>query len=194
MALDRLLSVLTLEADAEVTAVLAEARAEAATLRTRTEAEVEARRTADTRRWEEEREQALALTLVDARRRARDAELVARDHLLVRVLGRAAARLPAALARPEFQAGLPGLLGEALEALGDRPAILRAPPVLVEQLAALTRGRAQLELRADPAVGSGFVLASTDGALVIDATLEQRLAQLAPRLRQDILARLKGTP
>ncbi len=194
MALERLLSVLTLEADTEVAAVLDQARAEAAPLRERTEAEVDAGRTADARSWEAEREQALALTLVDARRRARDAELVARDHLLARVLDRARARLPAALARPEFRAGLPRLLEEALEALGDRPAILRAPPALLGVLEPLARARPRLELQADPAAGSGFVLTSADGSLRIDATLEHRLAQLAPRLRQDILARLKGTP
>lgn len=194
MALDRLLSVLTLEADTEVAAVLDQARAEAATLRERTEAELDARRDADARRWEAERETALALTLVDARRQGRDAELVARDHLLARVLDRARSRLPAALTRAEFQADLPRLLAEALEALGDRPAILTSPPALLPLLEPPIRSRPQLELRADPAAGSGFVLTSADGALRIDATLEHRLAQLAPRLRQDILARLKGTP
>lgn len=194
MALQRLLAVLTQEADTEASALLEGARAEVAARHARTEAGLAARREEVTRAWELERERALTFSLAVARQQARETELLARDRLLERVLSLARERLPAALTRPEFLDPFPALVTEALACLGRRPGELRAAPSLVPLLQGLTAGQEALDLRADPTVGTGFRLASRDGTLEIDATLEGRLRQLAPRLRQEILARLERTP
>lgn len=194
MALDQLLSVLLREAETEATTVQAAAQAEAQALRDRAAADLAARRAEDSRAWESERQHAMAVTLASARRAAREEELLARDRLLARVLARARRLLPGALTRSDFGAALPVQLAEALECLGSRSGTIRCSPQLGERIHELCRQTPGLELAFDPGIGSGFVLHSGDGALVIDATLEQQLTQLGPRLRQEILARLEGKP
>jgi vacuolar-type H+-ATPase subunit E/Vma4 len=48
-----------------------------------------------------------------------------------------------------------------------------------------------VQLAVDPAVGSGFKVASADGTLEIDATLEDRLARHQDRIRQEVMAALE---
>jgi vacuolar-type H+-ATPase subunit E/Vma4 len=194
MALDQLLTVLTREAETEAAAVLEAARAEAQAIRDRAAGEVARRKEEEERAWEGERQHAMAITLASSRQRAREAELLARDRLLARVLERARQQLPKAVTRDEFQASLPELLAQALECLGDRPGAIGCSPPLVQTIERLTADRPSIELRPDPGIGTGFRLTSSDGALLIDATLEQQLDQMAPRLRQEILARLEGAP
>jgi vacuolar-type H+-ATPase subunit E/Vma4 len=194
MALDQLLTVLRLEAEAESAAALAAARAEAQIIRDRAAAEIARRQDGESSRWEAERQHAMAVTLAGARRAAREQELLARDRLLDRVLTRARRQLPAALTRAEFRESLPALLAQAQECLGDRTGEIRYSPPLGDEMVRLTGDRKEIELRADPAIGTGFRLVSSDGSLAIDATLEQRADQLGPRLRQEILARLEGVP
>ena len=194
MALDQLLTVLRLEADAESVKVLDAARAEAQSVRDRATAEVARRREDEASRWEAQRQHAMAVTLAEARQAARRGELLARDRFLERVLAQARERLPAALTRPEFRDSLPVQLAQALECLGGRDGEIRYSPPLGDEIARLTGDRNGITLRPDPEIGTGFRLVSTDRSLTIDATLEQRADQLGPRLRQEILARLEGAP
>ncbi|HSB53272.1 MAG TPA: V-type ATP synthase subunit E family protein [Gemmatimonadales bacterium] len=194
MALDQLLTVLSREAEAEAASVLEASRAEAQAIRDRAAAALAHRKEEEERAWEVERQHAMAITLASSRQRAREAELLARDRMLTRVLTRARQQLPRVEDRDEFRATLPVLLAHSLECLGDRPGAIRCSPALVAEVQRSIADRPAIELRPDPAIGTGFRLTSSDGALLIDATLEQQIDQLAPRLRQEILARLEGAP
>lgn len=192
MALDQLLTVLRQEADTESASVLDQARVSAQAIREAGAAERADRQAAEDRRWDAERQQALALALAGAAMRAREAELLARDRLLARVLARARQLLPSLLGRPEYRAAIPALLAQGLECLGTRAGAVHASAALVPELEPLTAGRGALTLEADPSVGTGFQLRSADGGLTIDATLEHRLEQVAPRIRQELLTRLEA--
>lgn len=194
MALDQLLATLTREAEAEADAIVAAAHAEAGALRERNAAELTQRRQQQERALEAERRTAIESALVTARRAARREELLARERMLARVLGLAAERFPEAVQNPDYRSSLPVLLAQALECLAGRPGGIRCHPGLVDELGRLLKERPGVQLTADATCGTGFRLTSDDGALAIDATLEDRVQRLDRRLRQEILARLGREP
>lgn len=194
MALDQLLATLTREAEAEAEAIVAAAHAEAGALRERNAAELTQRRQQHERELEAERRTAIESALVTARRAARREELQARERMLARVLDLAAQRFPEAIGNPDYRSALPGLLAKALECLAGRPGTIRCHPGLVEELSQLLQARSGVRLTADTACGTGFRLTSDDGALAIDATLEDRVERIDRRLRQEILSRLGREP
>lgn len=194
MALDQLLATLTREAEAEAEAIVAAAHAEAGALRERNAAELTQRRQQHERALEAERRTAIESVLVTARRAARREELQARERMLVRVLNLAAQQFPEAVRNPDFRAAQPAFLAKALECLAGRPGTIRCHPGLMDEISRLLKTRPGVQLTADAACGSGFRLTSDDGALAIDATLEDRVERLDRRLRQEILARLGREP
>jgi V/A-type H+-transporting ATPase subunit E len=109
------------------------------------------------------------------RQARRGAELQRRQALLSQVRDTALARLPEVLGRPAYQAALARDLAEALSFLGERAAVAHTPPALQRTLKSLVAGRAELEVRPDPARTTGPVLITVDGALTIDLTLATRL-------------------
>jgi vacuolar-type H+-ATPase subunit E/Vma4 len=193
MALENLIRSLRQDAEREVAAVQAAAEAEAETIRSEAAADLAARRGALLAERETERQAGVELALVSARRQARGGVLAARGRLLERVLAEARRRFPEALPGSQFHALLPGWLEQALTCLAGRPGTLRAHPALGSAIRQLVAGRTDISVVEDPAVGAGFRLVSDDGALEIAATLEDRLARLDPRLRQEVLAAL-GPP
>jgi vacuolar-type H+-ATPase subunit E/Vma4 len=194
MALDTLLAVLLSEAEAEAEAILAAARAEAESIRSHGEAEVVERQRRLELELESERRTAVELALAAARRDARREELLARERMIERVLAAARARFPAALRTVAFRSGLPAQVRQGLECLAGRPATLRCHPDLTLDIAPLVADQAGIQLTPDPATGSGFRLRSEDGALEINATLEDRLQRLDRRVRQEVLSRLEREP
>jgi vacuolar-type H+-ATPase subunit E/Vma4 len=130
--------------------------------------------------------------LARARREARRETLESRRRVLERVFAAARAGLPAAVERPDYRAGVTRELELALRCLGDRPATLRCHPALRAQVEPLVRSRSGIAVVADPGAGSGFRIVASDGSLDVDATLEDRLARLAPRLEVEIAAQLDG--
>jgi len=194
MALEQLVQVLRQGAEAEAAAILANARTEADAIRSRTEAELAERRDAVLATREAERRAALELALADARRAARREVLEARQRLLDLVFAAAQARFPAALEAGEYRAALPAQVTEAVTCLADRKGTMRCHPALHQDLKRLVAGRSGLRLVADQAVGAGFKLASEDGAVEIDATLEDRLTRLASRIAVEVATRLEAAP
>lgn len=176
MAFDDLLRSLTLRTEAEVDALLATARERGAALRRASDLRCAERSAAvltdRARIVNRETERALA----DAARTDRAGELTAQTRARDRILAAARARLPAAAAGPRYVASLPGRLAEALAALGDAPARLRALPALVPTLTRLLAVHPLLHVVPDATVGPGFAIESDDGRVVIDDLLEHRLA------------------
>ena len=194
MALEHLVTTLRREAEAERDAILAAARAEAEAIRARSVAELADRRGAVLAARESDRRAAIEFALMAARRDARREVLEARRRLLERVFAATRARFPKALASAEYRAVLPALVNEALRCLGDREGTLRFHPAIRETLEAATAKRAGLRLLAEPGIGSGFKLLSSDGAVEIDGTLEDRLNHLATRIALDVFAEFEARP
>ena len=193
MALDELLRTLRQEAEAEVAAIRAAAQTEADAIRARNAIDLGRRRDALAAERERERRSAVELALSAARREARRAVLEARERLLVRVFASAHGRFAGALGTDAYRAGLPALLEEGLAALGDRRGTLTAHPLALGALAPMVDA-ARLTAVADPATGAGFRITSADGAVEINATLEDRLTRLEQRLRQEVIAALEPSP
>lgn len=194
MALDHLIQVLQREAEAEIAAIELAARTEAETIRARTETDLTAQREKVLAERDERRRVIVEQALAAARRGARRSVLEARERLLGRVLAAARERFPAMLEAAEYRAGLPPQVVESLECLGDRAGTLRCHPGLQQELERLVGARPGVSIVPDPAIGSGFKLVSDDGAMMIDATLEDRLTRLEIRIRQTVAAELGSAP
>jgi vacuolar-type H+-ATPase subunit E/Vma4 len=194
MALEDLIQALRREADEEVAAILAAARTEVNAIHGQSEADLAARRGALQAKQDAERRSAVELALAVARRDARREVLEARARLLDRVFSAARTRFTGALVVAEYRAALPAQLADALGCLGDRPGTVRCHPDLLQELRRLVGNRTGIRVLPDPAVGSGFKVASEDGGVVIDGTLEDRLARLETRIKQEVLAQLETRP
>jgi vacuolar-type H+-ATPase subunit E/Vma4 len=194
MALDQLIQVLRLEAEAEIAAIEQAARTETETIRTRTDTDLAAHRDKVLAERDAQRRVIVEQALAVARRDARRSVLQARERLLGRVFAAARGRFPQVLVVTDFRATLPPQLAEALECLADRQGTLRCHPELRQELERLVGTRPGVRIVPDPAIGSGFKLVSDDGKMEIDATLEDRLARLEKHVRQDVLAELGSDP
>src|SRR5581483_228283 len=117
--------------------------------------------------------------------------LEARHRLLGRVLAAARARLPEAMATPEYRAALPAALGAALACAGDAAVVVRCPPALAAAVRDALPRASGAAVEADSGVRAGFTLATADGVLTVDDTLDGRLERLWPRLAPGVLARVE---
>lgn len=188
MALDHLLAVLQTEAETEAEEILASARQRAEELRARVAAELAQRRARDQQLLEAQQASELALLLVSAHRTARRMELESRERMLARVLDQAQRRLGTLLERPDCHQSIAGQVRQSLDCLALRSATIRVHPRLVETVTGAVEGRSGVTVIADGATGTGFRLTSDDGTLVIDGTLEDRMARMKRHLDQVILA------
>jgi vacuolar-type H+-ATPase subunit E/Vma4 len=191
VALEHLLASLEREAVAQAESLVADARARAATATAAAEARVAGRRREllDER---ERRQRATAETaLVAARRAARGRALEARARLLERVFAVASARLPSVIGEDAFRAVLPARLAAARACLGGAPAVLRCAPSLATELRRRAKGDG-VAVEPDAAVATGFLVATRDGAVEVDETLQHALERRRPRLALDVVRALDG--
>ncbi len=193
MGLEHLLEALERDANAQIEQLLAQARAEADRLTTAATAAVERRRQKAHEARERSRLQQVEHAVTLARRGARRSVLESRERLLERLFTAARVELPAAAAGPAYRATLPAALSGALAAVGNEPAVIRCPEALARDLERL-RPDDRASVVVDPATGSGFRLATADGAVEVDDTLEARLERLRPILARRVLAQLELEP
>jgi vacuolar-type H+-ATPase subunit E/Vma4 len=191
MGLEHLLDALERDANAQIDQLLAQARAEADGVTAAATTALAQRRGAAADARERTRLLEVEQAVTRARRSARRSVLEARERLLERVFTAARSALPAAAASAGYRAGLPAALAGALAALGDVEAVIRCPESLARDLERL-RPPATPPVRVvvDPAAGSGLRVASGDGAVEVDDTLETRLDRLRPDLARQVLAQL----
>lgn len=192
MGLEHLLAALERDADAQVEQLFAQARVEAERISTESAAALEQRRRETTCARDSARVQEVEHAVTLARREARRSILEARERLLERVFAAARAELPAAVAGPAYRASLPAALRGALAAVGGDHAVIRCPEALMPALERARPGDSTaVPVKADPAGGSGFRVASADGAVEVDDTLESRLDRLRFVLARRVLAQLE---
>jgi vacuolar-type H+-ATPase subunit E/Vma4 len=192
VGLEHLLEALERDANAQIDQTLARARAEADRLTAAATEAVELRRREVTSRGKRDRQREVDHAVTLARRAARRSILEARAHLLERVFAAARAELPAAAAGPAYRAALPSALAGALAAVGGEQAVIRCREALARELERLRPGTSQsVRVVVDPASGSGFRVASADGAIEVDDTLESRLDRLHLVLARRVLEQLE---
>jgi vacuolar-type H+-ATPase subunit E/Vma4 len=179
MALDQLLASLTRDAEASIADLLHAARtdadaalAEAADARRRRlEEAVAARRRA--------LEGALEEDVVEAGREASRAVLRVRETILGRVLEEARAAVATRTPDPAVARASAALVESAVTYLAGQGGALRCHPSLRCALEPICRAHG-LALHEDPSLDAGAQLASADGRLVVDATLDQLLLRHWP--------------
>lgn len=176
MALDQLLEALERDARAEAGRVLAEARSDAAAREARTEALLAERRSRLLDAREARSEAELQADLAAARLAARRDVLVAREAVLDRVFAAARVACAATATDPDYHATLVPRLERALACFepGARLTISALPP-LVPAIVRWPDRPADTAVVADPQLGTGFRIASADGALEVLDTLEASL-------------------
>jgi vacuolar-type H+-ATPase subunit E/Vma4 len=194
MPIVHLLEALEREARAQAEAMLEEARSAAAAITRDANERLALQRANALGAREAALRAAGETTLSEARRAGRRRALEARQRLLERVFDAARAHFPAALTEPAYRAALPQHLAEALPAVGDGPAAVRCPEVLVPLVQAAVAGRKHLAVQGDPAAPPGVTVTTADGVIEVDNTLEGRLERLRPRLALEVLARLETSP
>jgi V/A-type H+-transporting ATPase subunit E len=190
VGLDHLLDALERDANAQVERLLGEARAEADRLTAAGTESVDRRRREAAALRERSRQQEVERAVTLARRDARRAVLESRACLVARGIAAVRAELPAAAIGPAYRTRLPVAVMSALTAVGGAPAVIRCPEQLASELER-QRPADGVSIVVDPGAGSGFRLATADGAVEVDETLETRLERRLPELTRHLLARLE---
>ncbi len=191
MALDQLLAALERDARSEARSRLERARRDAAAMVAEAEERAARERTLRLAAVEAELRDRARARLVTARRAALRRTLEARRRMFDRVLTEAARRLAGALRSEAFLAALPALVAEALTYLGDEPSIVSCPAAIAADVETCVGSRPGLTVRAGGVAGAGVRIEATDESVVIEGTLETRLAQLRPLLQIAILRALE---
>jgi V/A-type H+-transporting ATPase subunit E len=192
MALEELIAAIGRDGAAEAAQEVARAEEEARAIRAEAEQRLARRRAEALRRRERELQAETELALASARHAARREVLFARQELLDRVFQAAGRLLPDCLDDPRYLGSALEELEHGLGYLGGREAVVRCSPALIPLFREHCVDRPDLGVEADASVGSGFVLATTDGALTVDATLERRLEELRPWLTLTVEGRLRN--
>jgi vacuolar-type H+-ATPase subunit E/Vma4 len=188
--MDALLATLEREADAEVTRVLDEARTRAAELTAAAEQRMAARRALTLGRREAEARADEERALSAARRAAQAQVLAARAETLDRVFAAVRAELPALGKSPAYRAQVGAHLEHVLRFAGDQPVTVQCSPAVSNALRATVKTNGRLRIESDRRIAAGFRIATMDGVLEVDATLESRLERLRPRLALEAVAAL----
>jgi V/A-type H+-transporting ATPase subunit E len=187
-----LITLLEREAAAERAQVLADAQAQAAAIRDGARGEAEAYLATARARMEAEARAALVKAQSTAQLRAASMVLQAKEEEIARVFARAEEEL-AKVARDaeRYPAVLRAFIEEGLQGVAG-PAVATVNPGDVAAAEAVARGRAEVTVRADPAVQGGVRVATPDGRFVVTNTLASRLDRARPTLAAEVAKILWG--
>jgi vacuolar-type H+-ATPase subunit E/Vma4 len=190
--IDALLAGLEREAEAEIARVLADGRAQAAALTAQAEERIARQRQAALGRRESEGRAAMERSLAGARHLARERTLQARANLLDRVFTALQAALPALAATAAYRATLARDLARTLAFAGEEKAVVHCAPALTTLMRRLVKANGGLRIKSDARIVAGFKVATADGGLEVDGTLEGRALRQRPRLALEALVALRG--
>jgi vacuolar-type H+-ATPase subunit E/Vma4 len=194
MSIDQLIATMEARGAAEAAGVLEAAREEAVTIARQARMRMHARRQERERVTEQECRAYAAAEMADARRTTRADVLRARAASVERVWDSTRARLSGKAVRERLRSVVASHVREALPYLEDREAIVYCAVDLVKDVrAALKREAVAVPVEADSTVGTGVVIASKDGTVLIDNTLDARMTRLQPRLATELATQLTST-
>ena len=128
------------------------------------------------------------------RHAAMRAVLLARTHLVDRVLERAQALLPDVARNEAYLATLSSELADALQFVEAEGTVVRCSEDLGPAVRDRMRDRPAVKVEPEADVGTGFVVVGAEGSVVVDGRLETRIDRLASVLAIEIHARLQEEP
>ena len=174
--------------------VLGAARADAKRLAAESERVVEDRRREVLKDKEAEYGAEARVAIAAERHAAMRAVLLARTHLVDRVLERAQALLPDVARNEAYLATLSSELADALQFVEAEGTVVRCSEDLGPAVRDRMRDRPAVKVEPEADVGTGFVVVGADGSVVVDGRLETRIDRLASVLAIEIHARLQEEP
>ena len=174
--------------------VLGAARADAKRLGAESERVVEDRRREVLKDKEAEYGAEARVAIAAERHAAMRAVLLARTHLVDRVLERAQALLPDVARNEAYLATLSSELADALQFVEAEGTVVRCSEDLGPAVRDRMRDRPAVKVEPEADVGTGFVVVGAEGSVVVDGRLETRIDRLASVLAIEIHARLQEEP
>ena len=174
--------------------VLGAARADAKRLAAESERVVEDRRREVLKDKEAEYGAEARVAIAAERHAAMRAVLLARTHLVDRVLERAQALLPDVARNEAYLATLSSELADALQFVEAEGTVVRCSEDLGPAVRDRMRDRPEVKVEPEADVGTGFVVVGAEGSVVVDGRLETRIDRLASVLAIEIHARLQEEP
>ena len=174
--------------------VLGTARADAKRLGTESERVVEDRRREVLKDKEAEYGAEARVAIAAERHAAMRAVLLARTHLVDRVLERAQALLPDVARNEAYLATLSSELADALQFVEAEGTVVRCSADLGPAVRDRMRDRPEVKVEPEADVGTGFVVVGAEGSVVVDGRLETRIDRLASVLAIEIHTRLQEEP
>ncbi len=174
--------------------VLGAARADAKRLAAESERVVEDRRREVLKDKEAEYGAEARVAIAAERHAAMRAVLLARTHLVDRVLERAQALLPDVARNEAYLATLSSELADALQFVEAEGTVVRCSEDLGPAVRDRMRDRPAVKVEPEADVGTGFVVVGAEGSVVVDGRLETRIDRLASVLAIEIHARLQEEP
>lgn len=174
--------------------ILGTARADAKRLGAESERVVEDRRREVLKDKEAEYGAEARIAIAAERHAAMRAVLLARTHLVNRVLERAQALLPDVARNEAYLATLGSELTDALQFVEGEGAVVRCSADLGPAVRDRMRDRPEVKVEPEADVGTGFVVVGAEGSVVVDGRLETRIDRLASVLAIEIHTRLQEEP
>jgi len=174
--------------------VLGTARADAKRLVAESERVVEDRRREVLKDKEAEYGAEARVAIAAERHAAMRAVLLARTHLVDRVLERARALLPDVARNEAYLATLSSELTDALQFVEGEGTVVRCSANLGPDVRDRMRDRPEVKVEPAADVGTGFVVVGAEGSVVVDGRLETRIDRLASVLAIEIHTRLQEEP
>ena len=174
--------------------ILGTARADAKRLGAESERVVEDRRREVLKDKEAEYGAEARIAIAAERHAAMRAVLLARTHLVDRVLERAQALLPDVARNEAYLATLSSELTDALQFVEAEGTVVRCSEDLGPAVRDRMRDRPAVKVEPEADVGTGFVVVGAEGTVVVDGRLETRIDRLASVLAIEIHTRLQEEP
>jgi len=174
--------------------ILGTARTDAKRLGAESERVVEDRRREVLKDKEAEYGAEARIAIAAERHAAMRAVLLARTHLVDRVLERAQALLPDVARNEAYLATLSSELADALQFVEAEGTVVRCSEDLGPAVRDRMRDRPAVKVEPEADVGTGFVVVGAEGSVVVDGRLETRIDRLASVLAIEIHTRLQEEP
>jgi vacuolar-type H+-ATPase subunit E/Vma4 len=174
--------------------ILGAARSDAKRLGTESERVVEDRRREVLKDKEAEYGAEARVAIAAERHAAMRAVLLARTHLVDRVLERAQALLPDVARNEAYLATLSSELTDALQFVEAEGTVVRCSEDLGPAVRDRMRDRPAVKVEPEADVGTGFVVVGAEGTVVVDGRLETRIDFFNDTATTEIYTRLQEEP
>jgi vacuolar-type H+-ATPase subunit E/Vma4 len=178
-------------AEATAASILESAEADAERIAADADRTIEQRRRDVLRSHERKYSGEARFRIAAARHEATRQVLLARTRVVERVVEKARKLFPQAIQSDAYGSLLAREIGEAIDYVGGKKAVVRCTEALASQVRRTLEDRPGVSVEAVDDVGSGFIAIGEGGKVRVDATLETKLERLAPAIAIAVHQRLE---